>query len=233
MFIGHVAVGLAAKRFAPRTSLGLLVAAPMAADLLWPLFVLAGWERFRIDPGNTAFNPFALEHYPWSHSLLMGAVWGAAMALAYWSIRRYQAGAVALGVGVLSHWGLDAITHRPDMPLYPGGGPRVGLGLWNSVEGTIAVEAAMFAAALWLYARTTRPADRTGRYAFWAFTGFLLLAYLGAAAGPPPPSAREAAVVSLSVWLFPLWAWWFDAHRYCNESVTRRFEKSSTSKATA
>ncbi|MGE5647710.1 MAG: metal-dependent hydrolase [Acidobacteriota bacterium] len=232
MFIGHIAVGLAAKRLAPRTSLGLLIAAPLALDLLWPVFVLAGWERVRIEPGNTAFAPLAFDHYPWSHSLAMSAVWGAALALAYWSWRRYRAGAVVLGLAVLSHWALDALTHRPDMPLYPGG-PRVGLGLWNSVEGTIAVEAAMFAAGLWLYGRTTKPRDRTGRYAYFAFAAFLGLVYTGNASGSPPPGVRELAFVALSMWIFALWAWWFDAHRYCNESITRRLEKSSTSKATA
>ena len=100
MFIGHIAVGLAAKRVAPKTSLGLLVAAPLAVDLLWPIFVLAGVERVRIDPGNTAFTPLAFTYYPWSHSLLMSLVWSVVAGAAYWLWRRYRAGALVLGAGV-------------------------------------------------------------------------------------------------------------------------------------
>ena len=68
---------------------------------------------------------------------------------------------------VVSHWVLDFITHTPDMPLYPGG-PKFGLGLWNSIAGTMAIEAAMFAAGVWIYTQVTRPRDRIGR---WAFVG--------------------------------------------------------------
>ena len=140
MFIGHVAVGLASKRLAPGTSLGLLVAAPLAVDLLWPVFVLAGWEQVRVAPGDTAVTPLEFISYPWSHSLLMAVVWSVLAASAYWLWRRYRAGALVLGAGVLSHWVLDAISHRPDLPLYPGSSIKIGLGLWNSVPATIAVE---------------------------------------------------------------------------------------------
>lgn len=117
-----------------------------------------------------------------------------------------------IGIGVVSHWVLDFVTHRPDMPLWPGG-PRVGLGLWNSVPATIAVEAVMFAAALWIYVRTTRPRDGVGRRAFVAFVVLVLVIYAANAMGPAPPSARAVAWVTLSLWLLPLWAAWFDRHR--------------------
>ena len=74
MFIGHYAVGFASKRAAPRTSLGALIAAALLLDLLWPLFLLAGVETVRIEPGNTAFTPLAFDSYPWSHSLVMAMV---------------------------------------------------------------------------------------------------------------------------------------------------------------
>src|SRR5580704_6715491 len=102
----------------------------MALDLLWPLFLLAGWEQVRIDPGNTAFTPLDFVSYPYSHSLAMSVVWGILFALLYWGATRYVAGAVVIGFGVVSHWILDFVTHRPDLPLYPGGTARVGLGLW-------------------------------------------------------------------------------------------------------
>jgi membrane-bound metal-dependent hydrolase YbcI (DUF457 family) len=212
MFIGHMAVGFASKRVAPRTSLGLLMAAPMALDLLWPLFLLAGWEQVRIDPGNTALTPLDFVSYPYSHSLAMSALWGALFALIYWGFTRYVTGAMVIGLGVVSHWILDFVTHRPDLPLYPGGATRVGLGLWNSVAGTIAVESAMFAAGLWMYTSVTRARNRAGSYGLWAFVAFAAAAYFANIFGPPP-SAEFLARFGLGIFLIPLWAWWFDRHR--------------------
>lgn len=131
MFIGHFAVGFAAKKIAPHTSMAVLLAAPLLSDLLWPVFLLFGWEQVQIDPGNTRYTPLDLAYYPWSHSLLMCFLWATAFAVIYSKIARYWQGTVAVWVGVMSHWILDWISHRPDMPLYPGG-PRLGLGLWNS-----------------------------------------------------------------------------------------------------
>jgi hypothetical protein len=213
VFIGHMAVGFASKRVAPKASLGVLMAAPMALDLLWPLFLLAGWEQVRVDPGNTAFTPLDFVSYPYTHSLAMSMVWGALFALIYWSITRYLTGAVVIGFGVVSHWILDLFTHRPDLPLYPGGTARLGLGLWNSAAGTIAVESVMFAAGVWLYASITRARDRAGSYGFWAFVAFVVLVYFANAFGAPPPSAEFVGKLSLAIWLIPLWTWWFDRHR--------------------
>src|SRR4029077_7128000 len=123
MFIGHFAVGLASKRFAPRTNAATLIAAAIFLDILWPIFVLLGWEQVRIDPGNTPFTPLEFVSYPWSHSLLMSLLWATAFALIYYAATRYRAGSVAVWIGVNSHWILDWISHAPDMPLYPGG-PR-------------------------------------------------------------------------------------------------------------
>jgi membrane-bound metal-dependent hydrolase YbcI (DUF457 family) len=213
MFIGHMAVGFASKRVAPRTSLGLLMAAPMALDLLWPLFLLAGWEQVSIDPGNTAFTPLDFVSYPYSHSLAMSALLGALFGLFYWAVTRYATGAVVIGFGVVSHWILDFVTHRPDLPLYPDGTTRFGLGLWNSVAGTTGLECLMFAAGVWVYASMTRARDRAGSYGLWAFVAFAVMTYFANVFGPPPPSAEFLARFSLAIWLIPLWAWWFDQHR--------------------
>jgi membrane-bound metal-dependent hydrolase YbcI (DUF457 family) len=213
MFIGHFAVGFGAKRFAPRSSMAVLLAAPQLADILWPIFVLTGWEQVRIDPGNTRFTPLDFVSYPWSHSLLMLCVWATAFGAIYYALSRYWPGTVAIWIGVVSHWVLDWVTHRPDMPLYPGGA-RYGLGLWNSIAGTMAVEILMFAAGVWMYARATRAKDRIGRYAFVAYVVLLLVIYIADAFGPPPESVAEIAwtAVAAVVVLIP-WAWWFDRHR--------------------
>lgn len=80
MFVGHAAVALAAKKTAPEVSLGLLLAAAVWLDLVWPIFLLTGTERVRIDPGNTVFTPLDFTYYPWTHSLVMALAWSAAVA---------------------------------------------------------------------------------------------------------------------------------------------------------
>jgi hypothetical protein len=177
MFIGHFAVGFASKRFAPRTNLAVLLAAPLLLDILWPFFVLFGWEQVRIDPGNTAFTPFEFVSYPWSHSLAMSMVWASLFAAIYF---------------------------------------RLGLGLWNSIPATMAVELVLFAGGLFLYVMATQPRDRIGRYAFIAYTVLLLMAYFLDRLGGPPPSSINGdvivpAIIAEAV-LLP-WAWWFDRHR--------------------
>jgi hypothetical protein len=114
---------------------------------------------------------------------------------------------------VVSHWVLDWVTHRPDMPLYPGGA-RYGLGLWNSIAGTMVVEILMFAAGAWMYVRATRAKDRIGRYASIAYVVLLLVIYIANAFGPAPDGVAEVAwaAVALPVIFIP-WAWWFDRHR--------------------
>ena len=212
MFIGHPATGFAAKRLAPRVSLGVLVLAPILLDLIWPIFLLAGIEHVRIDPGNTAFTPLDFHHYPWTHSLLMAVVWGVAAGGIYWMATRYRRGAVVVGALVVSHWVLDLVVHRPDLPLYPGG-PMFGLGLWNSVPGTVAVEVPLFLAGVALYVTMTRARNRGGSIGFWSLVVLLLLIYVANITSPPPPDARSIAFVGLLQILFPLWAWYADRNR--------------------
>ena len=213
MFIGHYAVGLAAKRFAPGSSLGPLIAAPILLDLLWPIFILIGWEQVRIDPGNTRFTPLDFVSYPISHGLVAVVAWATLFTVFYYIYSRYRAGAIAVWLGVVSHWLLDFVTHRPDLPLYAGG-PRVGLGLWNSPAATIAVELTMYAAGVLLYARSTRPRDAIGKWAFLVFVAALPCLYFATIRSSPPSSVRAVAVPAFCLSaLLVVWAWWFDWHR--------------------
>ncbi|MBI5084591.1 MAG: hypothetical protein HZB13_08345, partial [Acidobacteria bacterium] len=119
-----------------------------------------------------------------------------------------------IGLAVLSHWLLDALVHKPDLPLYPGSSTLAGLGLWNSVGGTLIVESLLFVAGVWLYATATRAMDRVGQFSFWSFVALAAVIYSAVASGgPPPPSAQAVAAAGLLSWLFPAWAWWFDRHR--------------------
>ena len=213
MFIGHFAVGYALNRQVPKASLGTLIAAPLFLDLLWPFALLAGIETVRIDPGNTVVTPFDLHDYPWTHSLAMAVVWSLLFGGLYAWRTGHRTGGTWLGLGVFSHWILDWVSHRPDLPLYPGSATYVGLGLWNSLPGTLAVEFSLYAAGIWAYSSVTRPKDRTGRFAWWITAAFFGLAYLGNVFGPPPPSAHAIAVAGCFIPLFiPLFAW-VDRHR--------------------
>ena len=216
MFVGHYAVAFGAKRAAPRVSLGILFAATSLIDLLWPIFLSLGWERARIEPGNTMVTPLAFVHYPWTHSLVGAAVWAALFALLYWLVTRYAGGTLVVGLVTISHWLLDAFVHRPDLPIFPGSSYLVGLGLWNSVSGTVLVEGGLFIAGVWLYASNTNARDAVGRYGFWCLVCFLVLIYAANLFGPPPPSVDAVAFAGLAAWLLPFWAEWFDRRRFSN-----------------
>jgi hypothetical protein len=214
MFLGHFALAFGAKRAAPAVSLGALILACQLADLLWPVLVLLGTERVEVRPGATAVTPLDFVHYPYSHSLVALAVWGAVAGLVYAAATRSTAFAgVLVGTLVLSHWVLDAIAHRPDMPLTVSGNTRVGLGLWNSVGATLAVELMLFLVGLGLYLRGTVARDRVGSIGLWSLVALLLLVYGGAVFGPPPPDVTAVVVPAFAMWLIVLAGYWIDAHR--------------------
>jgi hypothetical protein len=217
LFIGHFATAFAAKallkKSAPALSLGTAFLAAQFIDLLWPTLLLAGIERVEINPGDTAFTPLNFVFYPITHSLVAVVFWASSFAMAYVMIRRNVAAAVTLGFLVLSHWLLDLVTHRPDLPLVPGGTVFVGLGLWNSVVWTLIVEGALYILGVWLYVRATVAKNRTGTWALWTLVGFLALTYALNVFGPPPPSVDAIAVAGHAMWLIVLWGYWIDRNR--------------------
>jgi hypothetical protein len=214
MFIGHFAAAFAAKRFAPQTSLGTLVAAAEFIDVLWPVFLAAGVETVRIEPGNTHFTPLAFESYPISHSLLMVLLWAALFGGVYWVVRRYRAGAIATAVLVAGHWLLDAVVHRPDLPLAPGASLKVGLGVWNSVWGTLLIEGSMFLAGAWMYSAATRPKNRFGRYGWSGFLLFIVMIYAANLAVSAPPSVVAIEAVGFAgTFILVGWSALLDRHR--------------------
>lgn len=214
MFIGHFAVAFAAKPLAPTTSLGTLFVACELVDLVWPAFLLMGLEQVEIRPGITAFTPLDFVHYPWTHSLAMVAVWALAFGLLLFLVRGNRRAALVAAAVVLSHWFLDFLVHRPDLPLVPGAEQRFGLGIWNSIPATLLLEGALFGAALLFYLGRTRAADRAGRWGLWLTVGLLLAAYAGAAFGPPPPAVEAIAWAGvLGGALTAALGYWVDRHR--------------------
>ena len=214
MFIGHFAVGFAAKRLLPRTSLATLFAAVQLADTLWPIFVAVGIERVRIAPGDTPFTPLEFISYPYSHSLVALAAWGVLFGVLYaMRMHRGLRAVVIITALVLSHWLLDFITHRPDMPIVPGGA-KYGLGLWYSIPTTIVVESAMFIVSVWIYTRATRARDAIGRWAFAVLVALLVIFYVGNILGGAPPSVEAIWIAGLAgATLLLGLSGWADSHR--------------------
>ena len=192
--------------------MGTLILAAQFLDLLWPIFLLLGLEHVRVSPGITKVQSLDFYDYPYSHSLTMALRWALALGLIYYLVRRYTRGAWVLSVLVLSHWVLDLLSHRPDLPLWPGG-PKYGLGLWNSWPASIVAECLLFGGGIWLYLGATRARDRIGTYAFWSLMSFLFLGWIASLAAPPSPDIRQLAWGTLTMWLMVVWAWWADKHR--------------------
>ena len=213
MFIGHYAVAFAFKPVVPRLSLGMLFIAVQLTDLIFPICLLLGLEHLNIVPGITAVSPFEFVHYPITHSLLGTVGWAIGLALLHFVIWRDVKCFLAIGLGVLSHWVLDAVAHRPDLLLIPGGDVRVGLGLWHSLIGTVVVELGLLGVGMWLYLHKTHAVDRMGHYGFWGMCFILVLSWVVHLLGSPPSDTSHAAILLFGIWVFVPWAYWVDRHR--------------------
>lgn len=201
MFIGHFALGLAASRVESRLALGTALLASQLPDAIWPYLLLTGAETVSIVPGDTAMTPLRFDSYPWSHSLLMVAVAGIVLAVLYRALGGVPRAAVLVAGLAVSHWFLDFMTHRPDMPVLPWSDLKVGLGMWNSVPLTVIVESLMYAGAVAFYARGRRMS-----IGFWLLVAVLGATYVGNVVGPPPPGVTPVALSM--VLLVPIVWWW-------------------------
>ena len=192
MFVGHYGVSFAAKRVEPAIPLWVLFIAVQLLDVLWAPFVLLGIEKVRIVPGITASNPLDLYYMPYTHSLLAAIGWSVVAFLVYRAVRPVPPRAATIvGLAVFSHWVLDFLVHRPDLPLYDNTA-KVGLGLWNLPALALGLEALLLFGAMWLYLRHT--ARRTAMLVFGAIMlGIQAYVFFG----PPPASDKAAAATAL------------------------------------
>ena len=213
MFIGHFGVGLAAKKIDKKPSLGTLFMASQFIDLLWPVFLLFGIEKVKIDPGNTALTPLNFIYYPFSHSFFAVLIWSVLFGLVYYFVKKNLRSSILVGSLVMSHWFLDLIVHRPDLPLLPWSELKVGLGLWNHVLIAIIVELLIFAIGAYLYLKVTKAANKKGSITLWSLLAFLILVYFMNVFGDPPPSEGPIGYVGLSMWLLVAWGYWIDRNR--------------------
>jgi hypothetical protein len=209
MLVGHYAVALIAKRAEPAINLGAFVLAAMFADFAWCVFMLLGIEHVQFKSGMGAGNYFYATNIAMSHSLLMDVVWATLFASVYLLWRHYPRGAWIIFLVVLSHWLLDFVSHRPDMPIAPGMHQHLGLGLWSSILATLLVEGGFWCIAIVLYLRVTRPKSLTGTFVFWVGVILLTLVWFSNIAGPPPRNPNAAPFASLILFSMTVaWAYW-------------------------
>ena len=210
MFLGHYGIAFAAKKAAPKVSLGVFFFAAQFADILWPTFLVSHVERFALKPGISVVSPYDFIYYPWSHSLLMDLFWGLLLGLIYYSITRSRRGAWMVGLVVVSHWLLDFVVHIQDLPLAPFSTAKFGLGGWNSIAFTIAAEAVLFFGGLFIYLKNTKPTRATGSWVLGLLVILLTLLYFGTTFSRSQESPLivlffvfmflQAVVISLATW---------------------------------
>jgi hypothetical protein len=215
VFVGHYGPSLAVKAVKNSIPLWILFIAVQLLDVFWSIFVLLGVEKVRIAPGITATNPLDLYYMPYTHSLVGAMLWSIAAGIAYCLFRKVDgwSAAVFVGAAVFSHWVLDWIVHRPDLPLYDNS-VKVGLGLWNYPVFAFVLEIVVLFSGMYLYMRTTRPLARGGSFGIVIF-GFVMLAFQAYVFfGPPPSSDKAAAVTALVLYsAFAGTAYWLDGKR--------------------
>ncbi len=215
MFVGHYGPSFAIKAYRPSIPLWLLFIAVQLVDVAWAVLVLLGVEKVRIVPGITASNPLDLYYMPYTHSLAAAILWSVAAGLLVGALPGIEGRSAAFwtGTAVFSHWVLDFLVHRPDLPLYDDA-MKVGLGLWNFPVVALSLEAALLFGGMALYLRATEPIDAVGRLGPPVF-GVVMLAIQGYVFfGPPPVSPAAAAVTALVFYVvFAFIAQWLSRRR--------------------
>jgi|SRR6267154_928332 len=215
MFIGHYGPSFAIKSLRPAIPLWLLFIAVQVVDVAWAVLVLLGVEKVRIVPGITASNPLDLYYMPYTHSLAAAILWSVAVAV----LARLLPGvttrsaAVWIGIAVFSHWVLDVLVHRPDLPLYDDT-MKIGFGLWNYPAVALALEAALLFGGMLLYLKVTRPINAIGRVGMPIFGVVMLAIQSYVFFGPPPVSPAAAAMTALVAYVvFAALAEWLGRQR--------------------
>ena len=213
MFLGHFGAGFAGKKFSKSASLGTYFMAAQWIDLLWPILLLLGIEKVKIEPGISNVTPLNFNYYPFTHSLAAAIIWGVIFGVIYFLIKKNAKTSIILGVFVVSHWVLDFLVHIPDLPIFPGSELKVGLGLWNSFTATIILEGLIFGVGVYLYYKSTKSKNKTGIYSLIGLIIFLILIYISNLFGPPPDSVKAIGIVGNAQWLIILWGYWIDKNR--------------------
>ena len=144
--------------------------AVQAMDIVYAVIAILGHEGPVFIDANT---PPAL-YIPWSHSLLSAVVIAVGAGLLFKLLTRRGGwrGALVVAALAFSHWPLDWLVHRPDLPLYPGGSEMLGLGLWDYAWATYVLEVVLLGSAIAWWLGVTR-GPRWTLVASWALVAAL------------------------------------------------------------
>lgn len=202
MFIGHLGVGLALKRADKSISLGLLFIAAQLVDIIFSINLLLGIEKLNLIAGTTAANSMEFVYYPFTHSLIANLVWTGIVCIIFLAVpirlnsprRRI---ALIMGVAVLSHFFLDVIVHKPDLPLLGNDSMKVGFGLWDYALASYVVEGLLLLGGLGIYLKSTTAEGFGGKYGMPLFTLFPLLVNAMIMFGPPLPNITVGIIMML------------------------------------
>ncbi len=201
MFAGHIGAALALGRAERQVNVGLFVVAALLLDVVLWVLVLLGRESVAI-PADFARTHQPEFVFPFSHGLAAAAAWSALGAIVAWIACARLPGsrarvALIAAAAVFSHWLLDALVHRPELPLAGAGSATIGLALWDSLAVALAVEAALVAAGLVLYVRGSGLSRGRAAALVALVLVTLALTVAGMTVAPPPPSAQAMAATSL------------------------------------
>lgn len=198
MFVGHYGPSFAIKSLRPAIPLWVLFVAVQLVDVAWAVLILLGVEKVRIVPGITASNPLDLYYMPYTHSLVAAIFWSVAVAVLVRLLPGVapRSAAVWIGIAVFSHWVLEYLVHRPDLPLYDDT-MKIGLGLWNYPAVALSLEAALLFGGMIMYLRVTKPINAIGRIGMPVFGTVMLAIQSYVFFGPPPVSPAAAAITAL------------------------------------
>lgn len=197
MFIGHIGAGLALKRIAPELSLGWLMLSSFLLDILLWCFVLFGIESVLV-PVNYEQLRYLTFIFPYSHGLLAVGAWALFSYVLVNAGTKMKRFALAVSLGVISHWVLDVLVHPPQIPLFFSGSPMLGLSLWNNLAVESILEVVLLGAGLKLYSGATVATTFTGRNGMLISLSIIsILAIGGQWLGPAPQNGLQVASSSL------------------------------------
>lgn len=210
MFIGHFGVAFAAKRVRNRVPLWLLFLAVQLVDVAWGLFVWLGIEKVAVSPGILPTNHLDFQYYPYTHSLIATLGWSAVVYLLfrYWFFRNHpdpNCSARVMGLLVFSHYPLDVLVHRADMPIGFGDSPKIGLEIWGSVPLTFIIEIGFFLIGFLLYMSGTKAKTKAGNWGWWLFAVLLVGMWVGTIFGPPPTDITMMVISGLIMFIALFW----------------------------